>query len=97
LILPLCFRSTQQVGEDRLCSRSGQRCPAQRRAGFPVQGEQHFTEFVNGDIAWNLSPQGQPVRQSAVGAADRQLVMSMNPIGFINAGLAATNAAATDR
>ena len=65
-------------------------------AGFPVQGEQHFTEFVNGDTAWNLNAQGQPVRQSAVEAGDRQLALWTNPIGFIKAGLAATNAAATD-
>src|ERR1700745_3738370 len=30
-------------------------------AGFPVQGEQKFTEVVNGDLAWNLTPHGQPV------------------------------------
>src|SRR6516162_8611685 len=40
-------------------------------AGFPVQGEQHFTELVNGNIAWNLNPQGEPVRQSAADAGDR--------------------------
>jgi hypothetical protein len=66
-------------------------------AGFPVQGEQHFTEFVNGNIAWNLNPQGQPVRQLATEAGDRQLAIWSNPIGFIKAGLAAPNAAATDR
>src|SRR5215471_16668296 len=58
-------------------------------AGFPVQGEQHFTEFVNGNTAWNLNPQGQPVRQAAVEAGDRQLTVWTNPIGFIKAGLAA--------
>ena len=66
-------------------------------AGFPVQGEQRFTEFVNGNIAWNLNAQGQPVRQSAVDAGDRQMVLWQTPIGFIKAGLAAPNAAATDR
>jgi glyoxylase-like metal-dependent hydrolase (beta-lactamase superfamily II) len=66
-------------------------------AGFPVQGEQHFTEFVNGNIAWNLNPQGQPVRQSAVDAGDRQLVIWSHPVGFIKAGLASDNAAVTDR
>jgi len=66
-------------------------------AGFPVEGEQHFTEFVNGNIAWNLNPQGQPVRQLATEAGDRQLAIWSNPIGFIKAGLAAPNAAATDR
>jgi glyoxylase-like metal-dependent hydrolase (beta-lactamase superfamily II) len=65
-------------------------------AGFPVQGEQPFSEFVNGDIAWNLNPQGQPVRQLATEAGDRQLAIWSNPIGFIKAGLAAPNAAATD-
>jgi len=66
-------------------------------AGFPVQGEQHFTELVNGNIAWNLNPQGQGVRQSAVDAGDRQLTIWTNPIGFIKAGLASGNAAVTDR
>jgi glyoxylase-like metal-dependent hydrolase (beta-lactamase superfamily II) len=66
-------------------------------AGFPVQGEQHFTELVNGDMAWNLNPQGEPARQSAIDAGDRQLVMWSTPIGFIKAGLEAPNAAVTDR
>jgi glyoxylase-like metal-dependent hydrolase (beta-lactamase superfamily II) len=66
-------------------------------AGFPVQGEQHFTTFSNGNIYWNLNPQGQPVRQSAVDAGDSQLTLWTSPIGFIKAGLAAPNAAATDR
>jgi hypothetical protein len=66
-------------------------------AGFPVQGEQHFTEFVNGNIAWNLNPQGEPVRQSAVDAGDRQLFMWISPVGFIKAAEAAGNATVTDR
>jgi glyoxylase-like metal-dependent hydrolase (beta-lactamase superfamily II) len=66
-------------------------------AGFPVQGEQHFTELVNGNIAWNLNAQGEPVRQSAVDAGDRQLAIWTNPVGFIQAALASNNAAATDR
>jgi glyoxylase-like metal-dependent hydrolase (beta-lactamase superfamily II) len=66
-------------------------------AGFPVQGEQHFTELVNGNIAWNLNPQGEPVRQSAVDAGDRQLFMWISPVGFIKAAEAAGNATVTDR
>jgi glyoxylase-like metal-dependent hydrolase (beta-lactamase superfamily II) len=67
-------------------------------AGFPVQGEQHFTELANGNMAWNLNPQGEPVRQSAVDAGDRQLLtLYTNPVGFIKAGLEAPNAAVTDR
>ena len=66
-------------------------------AGFPVQGEQHFTELVNGNIAWNLNPQGEPVRQSAVDAGDRQLFMWISPAGFIKAAEAAGNATVTDR
>jgi glyoxylase-like metal-dependent hydrolase (beta-lactamase superfamily II) len=66
-------------------------------AGFPVQGEQKFTEFVNGDVAWNLNPQGEPVRQLATEAGDRELFLWTNPVGFIKAGLAASNAAVSDR
>jgi len=66
-------------------------------AGFPVQGEQHFTELVNGNMAWNLNPQGEPARQSAIDAGDRELTLYTNPIGFIKAGLEAPNAAVTDR
>src|SRR5215470_16296373 len=66
-------------------------------AGFPVQGEQRFQEFVNGNIAWDVNAQGQPARQAADAAGDRQLLGLSNPIGFIQAGLAAPNAAATDR
>jgi glyoxylase-like metal-dependent hydrolase (beta-lactamase superfamily II) len=66
-------------------------------AGFPVQGEQHFTELSSGNIAWNLNPQGQPVRQSAADAGDRQLAIWSHPVGFIKAGLASSDAAVTDR
>jgi glyoxylase-like metal-dependent hydrolase (beta-lactamase superfamily II) len=75
----------------------GDNVPRGGGAGFPVQGEQHFTEFVNGDIAWNLNAQGQPARQAAIEAGNRQLTIWTNPIGFIKAGLVARNAAATDR
>jgi glyoxylase-like metal-dependent hydrolase (beta-lactamase superfamily II) len=66
-------------------------------AGFPVQGEQRFTEFDNGNIAWNVNAQGEPVRQSAIDAGDRQLSIWTTPVGFIKAGLEAPNAAVTDR
>jgi glyoxylase-like metal-dependent hydrolase (beta-lactamase superfamily II) len=66
-------------------------------AGFPIQGEQRFQEFVNGNIAWDVNAQGQAARQAADAAGDRQLLALSNPIGFIQAGLAAPNAAATDR
>jgi len=66
-------------------------------AGFPVQGEQRFIEVVNGNVAWNVNAQGEPVRQSAIDAGDRQIALWTNPVGFIKAGLEAPNAAATDR
>jgi hypothetical protein len=66
-------------------------------AGFPVQGEQRVQELVNGNIAWNLNAQGEPGRQAADVAGDRQLALWANPVGFIQAGLAASDAAATDR
>ena len=71
--------------------------PPRGGGGIPIQGEQHVTNFVNGNIAWNLNAQGQPVRQSAVDAGDRVLTFYTNPIGFIKGGLEAPNAAVTDR
>src|SRR5580693_1362134 len=35
-------------------------------AGFPVQGEQRFTEAVNGSTGWNVNAQGQPARIAAI-------------------------------
>jgi hypothetical protein len=52
---------------------------------------------VNGNYAWNLNAQGQPVAQPADVAGDRQLTIWSHPVGFIKAGLEATNAAVTDR
>jgi len=66
-------------------------------AGFPVQGEQKVTEFVNGNFAWNLNPQGQPAPINARDASDRQLRLWLTPPAFIQAALADNNAAATDR
>jgi glyoxylase-like metal-dependent hydrolase (beta-lactamase superfamily II) len=66
-------------------------------AGFPITGEQRFQELVNGDIAWNLNAQGEATRTMADVAGDRQLMLWTGPAGFIQAGLAAPNAAATDR
>src|SRR5262249_26555594 len=66
-------------------------------AGFPVQGEPKFTEFVAGQSGWNLNPQGQPAPCLARDAGDRSLRLLTHPVGFIQAGLAANNAAATDR
>jgi glyoxylase-like metal-dependent hydrolase (beta-lactamase superfamily II) len=74
----------------------GNNIPRGGGAGFPVQGEQHFTEFVNGKYAWNLNPQGQPVAQLAA-AADRDHMLWLNPPGFIRAALETNNATVTDR
>src|SRR5438105_1178658 len=66
-------------------------------AGFPVQGEQSFTEFVNGNFGWNLNPQGQPTPILPRDAADRQLRAWLTPPAFIQAALADNNAALTER
>src|SRR5947208_4162108 len=65
--------------------------------GFPVQGEQKVTEFVNGNFAWNLNPQGQPVPINPRDASDRQLRLWIHPVTFIQAALADNNRAVTDR
>src|SRR5712671_6332184 len=66
-------------------------------AGFPVQGEQKFTEFVNGNLAWNVNAQGQPAPILARDASDRQLRLWLTPPAFIQAALADNNAAVSDR
>lgn len=66
-------------------------------AGFPVQGEQSFREFVSGNSGWNTNPQGQATPILARDAGDRALRLYTHPVGFIQAALASNNAAATDR
>jgi glyoxylase-like metal-dependent hydrolase (beta-lactamase superfamily II) len=66
-------------------------------AGFPVQGEISYREFVNGNFGWNVNPQGQPVPITARDASNRQLMLWVHPASFIQAALADNNAAATDR
>ena len=90
-------RLRRQVLEFGLQPHPGDQRHSRRGRRFPVQGEQHFAELGSGDYAWNLNPQGQPVRQAATDAGDRQLSIATNPIGFIKAAEAADNAAVTDR
>src|SRR5262245_46653895 len=66
-------------------------------AGFPVQGEVPFKEFVNSGLGWNVNPQGQAAPINPRDGADRQLRLSLHPASFIQAALADNNAAATDR
>ena len=68
-----------------------------RGGGFvPLPGEVHTTNFVNGDYAWNLNPQGQPNPQP--GAAQiRQFMIWTSPHGFIKAAEQAGNATVEDR
>jgi len=66
-------------------------------AGFPVQGEVGFKEFVNGNSGWNVNPQGQATPINPRDAANRQLRLWIHPVSFIQAALADNNAAVTDR
>src|SRR5439155_20539148 len=66
-------------------------------AGFPVQGEQAFQEFVNGATGWNVNAQGQAAPINPRDAGDRQLRLLLHPASFIQAALADNNAAVTDR
>jgi glyoxylase-like metal-dependent hydrolase (beta-lactamase superfamily II) len=66
-------------------------------AGFPVQGEVNFKEYVNNGLGWNVNPQGQAAPINPRDGADRQLRLSLHPASFIQAALADNNAAATDR
>src|SRR5215831_334773 len=53
------------------------------------------TNFVSGDYAWNLNPQGQPNPQAA--AELRQFMITVSPHGFIKAALTSGNATVEDR
>ena len=68
-----------------------------RGGGFvPLQGEVRTTNFVSGNYAWNLNPQGQPNPQP--GAAEvRQFLIWTSPHGFIKAAQQAENATVEDR
>src|SRR5258707_12735306 len=69
-----------------------------RGGGFvPLQGEVRTTNFVSGNFAWNLNPQGQPNPQPAVVAEKRQLLISLSPHGFIKPAQQASNATVEDR
>jgi len=75
----------------------GNNSPRGGGAGFPIRGEASFTEFVAGDLGWNLNPQGQLVPISPRDASNRQLRLWIHPVSFIQAALADNNAAVSDR
>jgi len=75
----------------------GNNIPRGGGAGFPVQGEQGFKEFVNNGLGWNVNAQGQAAPINPRDGADRQLRLSLHPASFIQAALADNNAAATER
>src|SRR5215471_2398023 len=54
------------------------------------------TNFVSGNYAWNLNPQGQPNPQPAA-AEYRQLLISLSPHGFLKAAQQAGDATVEDR
>jgi glyoxylase-like metal-dependent hydrolase (beta-lactamase superfamily II) len=64
--------------------------------GFPVQGEPRFTNFVSGNFAWTLNPQGQANPQPG-NAEVGQFMIAISPHGFIKAGLEAGNATLSQR
>jgi glyoxylase-like metal-dependent hydrolase (beta-lactamase superfamily II) len=74
----------------------GDNIPRGGGLGFPVQGEQQQGNFLNGNYAWNLSPQGQPNPQPG-NAAFEKFLIDISPHGFIKAGLAAKDATLSDR
>ena len=74
----------------------GNNIPRGGGQGFPVQGEQHTTDFVAGNAAWNLNQQGQPNAQPA-NVNLRELMIWASPDGFIKAAEQAGNATVEDR
>jgi len=56
----------------------------------------HVTNFVSGNYAWGLNPQGQLVPQPAA-AELREFMVTISPYGFIKAALASGNATVEER
>jgi glyoxylase-like metal-dependent hydrolase (beta-lactamase superfamily II) len=56
----------------------------------------NVTNFVSGNFAWGLNPQGQPNPQPAA-AELRELMIAISPHGFIQAALASSDATVTER
>jgi glyoxylase-like metal-dependent hydrolase (beta-lactamase superfamily II) len=68
-----------------------------RGGGFvPIIGEQRNANFVSGNYAWGLSPQGQLNAQPGA-AESRQFMIWTSPHGFIKAAAQAGNATVEDR
>jgi glyoxylase-like metal-dependent hydrolase (beta-lactamase superfamily II) len=74
----------------------GNNIPRGGGLGFPVQGEQRQANFVGGNYAWNLNPQGQPNPQPG-NVEVGQFMMQISPHGFIKAALEAKDATLTER
>ena len=55
--------------------------------GFPFLTEQRVTNFVSGNHAWTLNPQGQPVPQPAE-AELRRIEILLTPWGFLKGAMA---------
>jgi len=74
----------------------GNNIPRGGGAGFPVQGEPKFANFVSGNMAWNLNAQGQP-NPTPGNAEVGQFMIWTTPHGFIKAALESGNATLSDR
>jgi glyoxylase-like metal-dependent hydrolase (beta-lactamase superfamily II) len=74
----------------------GNNIPRGGGAGFPVQGEPKFANFVSGNMAWNLNAQGQP-NPTPGNAEVGQFMIWASPHGFIKAALESGNATLSER
>jgi glyoxylase-like metal-dependent hydrolase (beta-lactamase superfamily II) len=84
---------TRTIDFDTMSSREeyvrvqGNNPPRGGGAGFPFLTEQRVTNFVSGNFAWTLNPQGQPVPQPAA-AELRRLEIFLTPFGFLKGAMA---------
>ena len=85
-----------KAAKEEMVRVQGNNPPRGGGAGFPINGEQRGTTFVNGNYAWNLNAQGQPQPQNDQ-AEMRQFMIWVSPHGFIKAALADPNATVSDR
>jgi glyoxylase-like metal-dependent hydrolase (beta-lactamase superfamily II) len=87
---------TTKAAREEQIRVQGKNPPRGGGAGFPINGEQKQTTFVNGPAAWNLNAQGQPQAQDDQ-AETRQFLIWVSPHGFIKAAMQDPNVQLSSR
>jgi len=87
---------TTKASREEMVRVQGKNAAKGGGAGFPINGEQKQSNFMNGPAAWNLNAQGQPQPQDDQ-TEIRQFMMWVSPHGFIKAAMADPNVQLSSR